>query len=219
MITVFQAVFRPEGDERYDPVRPVSGEPRVRYVRFSNRLPAGPHLGWEIRPPAFQHPDPRRQARQHKCLAHALFPDSEFTLWLDGSLTPLVSPEQMISLLGANDIAAFDRRKRRCAYAEAAEMARKRRDDPRLIHRQARRYHREGYPPDHGLCATTAVLRRTCPQIEGFNELWWSEIARGCNRDQVSVNYCLWRLGLKWSALPGRWNRSPWFDWRPHYQT
>ena len=57
--------------------------------------------GWQIREPQFpgDERDPRRCARQHKALSHSLFPDADVTIWVDGTMTPLVSPAGLVRQL------------------------------------------------------------------------------------------------------------------------
>lgn len=218
-LVVYKAVFRPPGDDAYDRLYPPECPPEdgVAYVIFRDVPEPYVEHGWHVLPARFDHVDRRLRARHHKCCPHLLFPDAAATLWLDGSLTPKVPPSQVLERHGRHHVATFDRVKRDCLYDEGVAMARKRRDEPALIHAQLARYRREGYPAHNGLCATTAVLRRNTSEAARFGDLWWEEIARGCNRDQVSANYVLWKLGMDWGRLQGQWNHSPLFTWRPHY--
>jgi hypothetical protein len=220
-IVVYKACFRPEGDTDYDRLYPPAcGPSAARWVVFMDVPVPTMRDGWEILPAPLWWPDNRRRARMHKCLSHILFPDAEWTLWLDGTLTPRTTPEELIRIHAKPgvDFYAFDRRARRCAYQEGSRMALKGRDDPAVIGQQMRRMEKAGFPAGAGLCATTAVLRRqTGQEIERLNEAWWQEIKNWSNRDQVSINFCLWRIGMKWGKLRGRWNQSEDFDWRPHY--
>jgi len=36
-----------------------------------------------------------------------------------------------------------------------------------------------------------------------LNEAWWREIEAGSVRDQLSFNYCAWRLGFAYRTFPG----------------
>jgi len=40
------------------------------------------------------------------------------------------------------------------------------------------------------------LVRRESPVVAEFNRLWWSDLLRGCGRDQISFSYAAWRSGL-----------------------
>ena len=55
------------------------------------------------------------------------------------------------------------------------------------------------------------------PQIEELNELWWSEISAHSRRDQLSLDYVLWRLGIRPAHFPATVYTSPeLFVWQKH---
>jgi hypothetical protein len=41
------------------------------------------------------------------------------------------------------------------------------------------------------------IVRKNDIITQGINELWWQEYSTGSCRDQVSMPYVLWRLGVK----------------------
>lgn len=216
-IVVYKAVFRPPEDTIYDRLYPVECHaPDVRFVIFRDVPEPTMEAGWEVLPQQFHDHDRRRRARHHKCCPHELF-DAEYTLWLDGSFTPKAHPADLLPHLGRDLVAALPHVARCCAYAEGQRMAEKGRDEPSIIHAQMRRMRADGFPERQGLHATGALLRANHERVHRFNELWWEEITRGSNRDQVSFNYCLWKLKLPIVSLPGRWKKNPFLTWRPHY--
>jgi hypothetical protein len=212
---VYTAVFGNIGDQLHEPVQ-ASG---VRYVAFVDSAVATKqtHKGWELLPPRWERPDKRRQARQHKCLAHELFPETEYTLWVDGCLTPRENMQSMVEyLLNDHDLAAFEHAERNCVYQEVEACIRLKKDQPELMRNQVARYRKEQYPYNNGLAETTAVLRRHTPQIAELNQAWWKEIREGSVRDQLSLDYVCWRLGVRYTHLSGSRTKSSHFVWRPH---
>jgi hypothetical protein len=101
-----------------------------------------------------------------------------------------------------SDIAMFKHYKRDCIYDEAKVCKKMKLDDPGIIDRQMAKYKKEGYPAKNGLNEGTIILRRHTKKIEEFNNLWWSEISSGSRRDQLSLNYCLWKLRLRPATFP-----------------
>lgn len=128
----------------------------------------------------------------------------EFTLWLDGSWTLKEDPRPLIGMcLDPHDIAFHDHPNRHCAYHEARAVANMRLDDEVVVKQRMDRYKDEGFPEDAGLIAGAAILRHHTPEVAAFNKLWWAEYSEGGQRDQLSANYCLWKLGMAAGLLPG----------------
>jgi len=174
------------------------------------------HDGWWLRRVAVED-QPRRTARQLKILAHKTFPHAEYTLWVDGCLTPLTPMWKLVDqFLDNHDICVFEHMERSCVYRELEACIRLKKDDPQIMRDQVNRYRRDGYPYNHGLGETTAVLRRHNKVTQALNEAWWREIEQGSMRDQLSFNYVCWKLGVEYATFEGNRVKSPHFKHRPH---
>jgi len=95
---------------------------------------------------------------------------------------------------------------RDCLYDEATFCLKVPRGEiyRKELAQQTAAYQRAGMPRHWGLAETRCVMRVNSPQITKMNELWWSEIQAHSPRDQVSLPYVCWKLGIKWGELPGR---------------
>lgn len=131
--------------------------------------------------------DPRRSARRHKCLTPEFW-DYEYSLWIDGNTYLDTTIEELIAELGDNDILLY-KHWRNDIYEEAAVLP-----ESKVITEQINKYAKEGLPINSGLAATTYIFRRHTQAVEEFNNMWWAEICRGSERDQLSFNYVAWRL-------------------------
>lgn len=161
--------------------------------------------------------DPRRSSRMHKCLP----PKAEYSLWLDGNTSLKVSLDYLISEYLKNcDICVFKHPIRDCIYQEAKACQELKLDAWDVIEEQVNRYRAEGYPEHNGLAATTYVLRRHTPQIEALNNMWWAEICKGSKRDQLSFDYCCWKLGIKYNTFSethkDNFKHNKYFDYYEH---
>lgn len=174
--------------------------------------------GWLCKPAVWAHKtNPRRRARRHKMLAHQLFPQADYTLWLDGCLTPKVDPFELVEkYLQDVDIVVFRHMERACVYKELEACLVMKKDTPHIMRAQVQRYRKEGYPYNNGLGETTAVLRRNNAAMAAFSEAWWEELQSGSIRDQLSFNYLIWKHGLKYNTFAGNRCRCPYFSWRAH---
>lgn len=221
-LVVYKARMCDPTDKHYDKLFPAQKEKDVQFVCFSNAVTESRMVdGWEVRPHVFSEPDYRRRARKHKCLPHVLFPDADYSLWLDGVFTLRHSPWALVrDYLPGNeppDIVTHRHPTRRCAYEEGKVCGRKGKDKRDVIDPQLRRYFREKFPRNFGLAETGAMLRRHTPAVAALNELWWEEITNGSKRDQISFDYCLWKLGMKRREFKGWTKGSPHFFWRSHH--
>jgi hypothetical protein len=153
---------------------------------------------WHVLPAWPVSDDPVRSAKFYKVNPHWFFPDCEYSFWLDGSCSLRVPVSYLIERYLSNaDIALFRHPLRDCVYDEAATCLGNELDDPGSIESQMDRYRAVGYPLKRGLHECTVLLRRHTPAMAALNELWWDEICRGSRRDQLSFDYCCWRLGVE----------------------
>jgi hypothetical protein len=174
--------------------------------------------GWLCMPAVWEHAtNPRLRARRHKLLVHQLYPDVQYSLWVDGCLTPKTDPYELIEqYLGRTDITLFRHMQRNCLYKELEACLALRKDAPSIMRAQVNRYRKDGYPYNAGLGETTALLRRHTDAIKEFNEAWWRELRHNSVRDQLSFNYLAWKLGLEYNTFEGNRCKCPHFDWRAH---
>jgi len=207
MTTTYTAIFG-----KYDQL----GEPEApgRYVAFTDQDFESER--WEVRryEPV---PDSVRAARWFKTHPHVLCP-GETTVWVDGKVTPMAPAEQIVeAFLGDADIGTFAHPRRWCAYQEADACQHWGLGESEKIAWQVLYYRNRGFPYEMGLAETRVVVRPDTPKVREFNRLWWNQIERFSARDQISFNYCCWKLGLDWKAVSiyVAW-AHPAFEFRQH---
>lgn len=132
--------------------------------------------------------DQRLNARIYKILSHQ-FVTADVSIWIDGNITLLVSPEELVSLM-PGDTCAFHHWERDCVYEEARVCIRSRLDKATTIRRQMETYRNAGFPEHAGLAATGVLIRRHTPDVCRMNERWWTEICTHSVRDQLSFPVC-----------------------------
>lgn len=153
--------------------------------------------------------DMTRNARMVKILSH-LFIKDEWSLWTDGDIELLKSPEEILEKYkDRGDIVFMKHRQRACVYDEAdAVWAGKRDTNKAIVEEQMNTYTADGYPRRNGLFETGVVLRHHTPEVMRFNEFWWAQNCRFSKRDQLSVNYSVWKCGIKVGLFDGHFNAS-----------
>ena len=147
--------------------------------------------------------DSRRNARWHKANSLIQFPNYEYTIWLDGSMEMKTNALWLVdNYMQDYDIAVFKHPLRDCLYDEAQVVVSKGKECRSILDRQLDRYRNEGYPSHNGLGETKCVIRRNTPQVKYFEMLWNHELVNFSKRDQCSLNYCVWKSGIRINYLP-----------------
>lgn len=202
-LTVVTAIFG-KGFQLYEPAEPWPG---CRFVCFtdqpleSNRWIIVPHE---------TDLSPRRGNRYIKTLTHrfvegpTLYVDAEFKIVSDP--TPVAR-----AALESSSIGMSLHPSRTCLYQEAAYCVRKNvTKEVDLVHRQIKRYKRAGMPRDFGLWAGCIIARRGDADSDRLGEAWWSELEQGCERDQISLPFASWKLGMRPETIPGTYTAMDW---------
>ena len=148
--------------------------------------------------------DNRRNSRIQKILSHKYF-DSEYTIYLDGNMKLLISPEEVIErYMDGYDMALF-KHPRGCIYKEAIAVAKLGMDDPEIIIEQAKHYEDIGFPKDIGMLQGGFIIRRNNDRVKRFNETWWADYCRYSRRDQLSLMPTIDESGVKVNAIDLNW--------------
>lgn len=195
----------------YDVLKPqlrsaVGGAPLVAFldeptaVRHEGRM-----RGWQSILAHFPDVGGKRASRFFKANAHLALPQSRYSLWIDASVS-LVAPFSAARLaeifLSECDVCVFRHHVRNSIYDEADICKAQGLDLPETIDRQIDRYRREGMPENTGLAELPVILRRHSKAVKNLNEAWWTEIAAGSWRDQLSFDYVVWKTGLRYATFP-----------------
>ena len=208
--TVVYTVIVCGRDELKEPAVRPSG---VDFVCFTD-APVGRDTAWQIRPAVRTYYDPALTVRYHKLLPHEVLPEYEAHVWLDGNIELRGDVSEMLAAGG--ELGLFPHRERQCAYEEAEVVIETRRGVPEQIREQVERYAREGLPRGFGLWEAGATVRRNTPQNAALNEAWWEEVRRHTRRDQLSLPYSLWSLGMSWNTLRENVAENAWLRLHDH---
>lgn len=158
----------------------------------------------------------RRNSRFFKVLPHRYFADYRFSVWIDGTHCPRRDPRELLAYCGSSGIGLYRHPERDCIYEEA-EACVQRGFDEGIIRKQMTRYVAEAYPKRNGLAQTTVMVRKhTSPAVIAAMECWWEEINAGSVRDQLSFDYAMWKLGIRYGCVPGHPYCNDRFYYTPH---
>jgi glycosyltransferase involved in cell wall biosynthesis len=175
------------------------------YVIFTDYELTGEHI-FEVRRINLNDTDPVRCARFIKTHPHSLLAKYDYTLWVDGNILLKSGPlySMILSYMTNATPAVFRRHPaRQCIYEEILKCQELKKDDFGTMYYQVQRYLDQGVPKNAGLFETNVIFRNNRdPLVHRFNVLWWSEIARGSRRDQLSVNYACRIATLPFLTFP-----------------
>lgn len=153
-----------------------------------------------------------RQQRMLKVLAHQTV-EADWSLYLDSNFRLLADPR---TLLGYGDFVVHRHHCCDNIMEEAKKILGYRKDQPEPVWQQVHHYQQQGFctprHPQRSHSATGVLLRHHTPEVQALNEAWWTEIDQHSHRDQLSLDYCAWRLGMTLQTWPGSVVASPYFQ-------
>lgn len=208
MITVVNASFF--GDERH--IERVVDQPQyegVEYILYTNKPEKAEGTNWKVIKTELKDIGPRLAARSVKANIHNYHPNSDYWLWIDSSMKIQVDPNILVKkYLDRFDACAMPHPERGNWVEEAKAVLSYGMDNSEALSRAVNKYLSEGCSPTQ-LWETGCLLRRNTQQVREFNSIWWDEIQTNSIRDQISVHYASWKVGLYINSFPGTNSENP----------
>lgn len=141
-----------------------------------------------------------KKQRLIKILPHRFLQDYDVSLWIDSNIEMIVDVIDFFKKYQLTDAFFYTNRhpSRNCIYKENLACLRQHRDTYENMQPQIDRYISEGYPSNNGLAETNIILRKHNDfRCKKLMSMWAEEILMGSHRDQLSYNYCVWKLGYE----------------------
>lgn len=160
-----------------------------------------------------------KQQRVIKVCPSKYLKEYDASLWIDGNVTIMSDIWKFVSGYNLQEIPIWTKKhpSRRCIYDEANAVLRLKKDSRQAVGPQMTKYHVENFPRNFGLHETSVILRRHCMEEEIFGNRWAKEILDHSHRDQLSFDYCRWKLNQKVGLLKiGNLTKDHNFRWRKH---
>lgn len=201
-LTVYTAVF---GDYQ-GPSPPKQTGGASEYICFTDRQHAAKvPLPWKVVTVERKYSDPQRENRFYKWTPHK-FLDCEYSIYIDGNISVNVNLRKLVDeYLAIHNIAFYKHPHRDCIYDEAETIINMRKDDKPVVEAHIARVRASGYPAHNGLVAGTYIFRRHTEDVARFNTAVWKAIQSGSKRDQLSINWVLWQLGMSYYEINKPW--------------
>ncbi|KAL8029939.1 hypothetical protein ABFX02_14G255200 [Erythranthe guttata] len=147
--------------------------------------------------------DQRLNGKIPKMLAHRLFPNSRYSIWVDSKSQFRRDPIGVLEALlwrSNHELAISEHGARSSVYDEAKAVVKKNKATPEEVEVQLTQYRQDGLPEDKrfkgkkALAEASIIVRKHTPLTNLFTCIWFNEVVRFTSRDQLSFPYVLWRL-------------------------
>lgn len=207
-------------DRVIPPAAPVEG---VDHLLFTDT--AGLTVpGWQTRPmPAAPGLSPALANRRVKLLPHQVLPDHDASVYLDANIRIRASLAPFLAdVFGRGEEMVLYRHPARQTVAEEMRVCLDtgRVRDPDALRREYAAYRADGFPDRPGDLSGNSILMRRhhAPRIVEAMALWWDLVAAHSGRDQISLPYVRWKLGLESRLIAPHFSiESPYFHRYPHW--
>ncbi|WP_371061279.1 glycosyltransferase domain-containing protein [Rhodosalinus sp. 5P4] len=208
------------GNYDADPPRPPAGMDDTLYVLITDMRFLSPGSEWHIVRPVFGERDTKRLCLWYKTHPHVLFPWAETTVWMDGNIACHKGAAAVLTAHSAlSEVATFSHPDRSCVYAEAEAVKALGLDHSTVVDDVVQRLKAEGMPANWGLYETNVLLLQASDlAVRAFLDSWWTSIATGSRRDQLSFTPAAWRGNISIAPLDGDGSaaHSRFFSKEPH---
>lgn len=142
--------------------------------------------------------------RKYKILPHQFLSSYEYSLYIDSNVLIIKNPLDLKNkYLLASDLELVLPKHfaRNCIYDEAFTLLRSGRTIAYKVFYQMLNYRNNGYTCQTKMGENNILLRKH-QQTSSIMDLWWSEILKETQRDQLSLAYILWKTDFKkWQLM------------------
>lgn len=188
----------------YDQIRePEYMTPGLDYILFTDD-PKIRSDRWQVR--LIENPeglDPVRLVRKIKILGPEILKEYDYSIWVDGKLTPSGDMQKMIQKHSQGfPMLCFPHYSNSTVEEEEKACEELHKADPERMRVQIASYREDGFPDDIGLIESAVLIRRhhDAP-VDATMEIWWKEVDEKTQRDQLSFPYAAWKSGLHFDLV------------------
>ena len=152
---------------------------------------------WQLKPLQYIKLNHTKNQRWHKLHPYELFPDYEYSLWMDSNID-ILSPSFFKDVYGAIEsderISIAPHPDRDCIYDEMQACLDHKKDTLENMQLQIDLFKKDKFPTHFGLFETNILLRKHNDlAVKKIMEDWWWWIENHSKRDQLSLTYVLWK--------------------------
>lgn len=187
----------------YDEIlQPIVIDDRFDYILFTAEKTFDRIGVWEIRSFDYHNDDKTRESRYPKMHPEVLLPEYEASLYIDANLS--IAQKEIYD--GFKSFCEQDEDWAgillwESIYEQAFYIMANRLDKEITVFEICHKLREEGYPRHNELHENNVIYRKNNEVCKRINEMWWDLYCRFSRRDQLSLDYALWkhpevRLGM-----------------------
>ena len=148
-------------------------------------------------PGAFRE-DPILANRWCKMHPHLLFPDHEYSIYVDANIWVFSDLTPLAAGLDRYPAAMFRHKHRRCVYEEVQACLALKKDTRAALSAHRALLCEHGVPEQWGLLEASLIARKHFdPRCIVLMEAWWEAFLKNSRRDQISLIDVLWLSGIE----------------------
>ena len=197
-IVIYSALFG-----NYDAIPPIQKQNQFDYFLFTNII-IKTKTNWTLLkiPNIVNNLNMNIVKKQRfiKLHPHLFFKNYDLSIYLDTNLIIYGNITEFLErlLTPKYNIYIFEHPLRNCIYSEILVVIKYKKEKKDISMKVQKRYKMEQFPQKIGLSENCLIIRRhNKKNCINLMEKWWEEIKRFSKRDQLSLNYVLWKSGIK----------------------
>ena len=142
--------------------------------------------------------DNTKRNRYCKILGNYLFSEYDYSIYVDGNVKILGNVQEYIENMNEYGFMSHAHAFEDCIYSEAIRVIVNKKDDEKLVISQMQKYRNEGMPRHYGMLHNAILVRENNNSVCRLLMMdWWNEVWLYSKRDQLSLTYCMWKLGIR----------------------
>lgn len=141
-----------------------------------------------------------KMTRYIKLFPHLFFKDYELSIYIDASYTINRDLNELLlrTLNPSFDLYLLQHPERNKVFQEFPAVINAKKEKKRIVNLVKKRYIKKKFPDNLELTENCIIIRRhNNKNIIKLMKVWWNEIKKYSYRDQLSLNYAIWKLNLK----------------------
>lgn len=147
------------------------------------------------------------------------FRNYQYSIWIDGNVIFYKNPLEYIHNNKFDYILIPKHPQRDCIYDEGNICIKWRKDTKENVNPLLKFLTNENYPKHYGLVQSNIILRKhNDPNCIKLMESWWNIIKNFSKRDQLSFNYCCWKLNLIPDIINWKSIENKYIHWNGHHK-
>ena len=142
--------------------------------------------------------------RYLKMHPYDLFKDYDYSIYIDGNVRVMSDITELVYAINKKvGIAMHNHQFRDCIYDEVEVCKIKKKGNYKEMKKQIEKYKEEGFPKHFGMLEATIIVADLKSEIgKKFLNDWWKEfISTESFRDQISLQYVVWKNNYKISDI------------------